>query len=93
MFLPFLFSAAIVDVFFVLPGFVVVLSSTDQDRPAPVGRFCRRRIERTEPVYQILPLTTLAPQVLAIQQIDATPVEATSHLLILYGLLRLKHRR
>lgn len=65
VFPPFLFGAAGVDVFFVLSGFVMVISSVGEGRPMLAGRFCRRRIERIVPMYWLATLATLVHQVLA----------------------------
>ena len=65
VFPPFLFGAAGVDIFFVLSGFVMVLSSIEQNSLMSVGMFCRRRIERIVPMYWIATLATLGHQILA----------------------------
>lgn len=72
---PFVIGAAGVDVFFVLSGFIIAMT-TDPSRGS--GYFCRKRLARIVPLYWILTLGLAVVAVAAPSLINSTSVDMES---------------
>lgn len=79
------FGAVGVHIFFVISGFIMVLTSIRPDKPYEAGKFFKRRLLRIYPIYWICVLLYIAVFLLTDQPFDLTLRQTVGALLLWPG--------